>query len=329
MKFFLSLISLLIVAVMVVAFYAVSTYRAAGPLTESVTLVIPKGTGTLAMADALKQQSIITDKYIFIAAAKLRGSASLKAGEYEFAPGESISMVLTKIINGDIVKHQFTIPEGLTSHEIVERLKKEDGLSGDITDVPAEGTLLPETYQYQSGDTKQKKIETMKAAMTSAINELWAKRSPDLPFMTPEEAVTLASIVEKETGKASERKTIAGVFINRLKQGIPLQSDPTVIYALTKGKPENGGQGPLGRRLLLKDLEMDSPYNTYKNTGLPPGPIANPGRDALEAVLHPETNDFLYFVADGTGGHVFAKTFADHNRNVEEWRRIRRSAQQN
>ena len=160
--------------------------------------------------------------------------------------------------------------------------------------------------------------------MTGAIDELWPTRAGNLPFTTEEEAITLASIVEKETGKPEERKRVAGVFINRLRQKIPLQTDPTVIYAITKGKPQNNGQGPLGRRLLSKDLEIDSPYNTYKYPGLPPGPIANPGRESIEAVLQPEEHNFIYFVADGSGGHVFAATLDEHNRNVTQWRKIRK-----
>ena len=165
----------------------------------------------------------------------------------------------------------------------------------------------------------------MQESLRTLLDKEWPNRDPNLPFTTVEQALTLASIVEKETGVPSERKRIAGVFINRLRQGIPLQTDPTVIYALTKGQPKNDGQGPLGRRLLLKDLEIDSPYNTYKNVGLPPAPIANAGRDAILAVLHPETNDFLFFVADGTGGHVFARTLGEHNQNVANWRKLRRN----
>jgi UPF0755 protein len=210
-------------------------------------------------------------------------------------------------------------------HEIMAILAKQDKLNQiPLQTPPAEGSLLPDTYSYTRAESNEDVISRMQKAMTSTIDELWDKRIPGLPFADKNEAMTLASIVEKETGKPEERARIAGVFINRLKAGMPLQTDPTVIYALTGGKPENEGQGPLGRRLLTKDLEIDSPYNTYKYPGLPPGPIANPGRAAIEATLNPEVNDFIYFVADGTGGHIFAKTLSEHNDNVAKWRQIRK-----
>jgi UPF0755 protein len=253
--------------------------------------------------------------------------AALKAGEYKFSPGVSLGSVVAKLARGDVFRRVFTVAEGLTSWQVQEILDHTEGLTGELKETPPEGSLLPQTYQYMAGDTKQTAVLDMQKAMNDTIDLLWSGRDADIPISTPQEAVTLASIVEKETGVATERARIAGLFENRLKAGVALQSDPTVIYALTKGHIQTGGMGPLGRRLLAKDLEIDSPYNTYKNPGLPPGPIANPGKDALVAVLHPEHNDYMYFVADGTGGHVFAKTLEEHNENVAKWRKIRRDAE--
>ena len=192
-----------------------------------------------------------------------------------------------------------------------------------IEDIPEEGTLLPETYHYTKNGSRPNIINQMSKAMTEALDILWPQREEGLPFQTKEDAIILASIVEKETGIGLERARVAGVFVNRLRLGMKLQSDPTVIYAITQGRIKNEGRGPLGRRLLKKDLAIQSPYNTYERTGLPPGPIANPGYASIQAVLHPEAHDFLYFVADGDGGHAFAKTLSEHNRNVSKWRKIR------
>lgn len=324
MKYILAFISGVALLLGAGLFYVAHSYRSAGPLTQLTNIILPKGTGVVAAAALLQDSHVIDNKYIFIAAVKLQNGASLKAGEYEFPAAISMGKALDKMLRGDVVHHRFTIPEGLTSFEIVHVLSKVDRLSNSIERVPPEGALLPETYDFQTGDTRQKKIDEMAAAMTATLEALWAARVPDSLLKTPQEALTLASIVEKETGKASERKTIAGVFLNRLKIGMPLQSDPTVIYALTMGRPQDDGQGPLGRRLLSKDLSVASPYNTYMNLGLPPAPIANPGKDAIAAVLNPEHHDYLYFVADGTGGHVFARTLEEHNQNVQNWRKKRR-----
>ncbi|MGE4314450.1 MAG: endolytic transglycosylase MltG, partial [Pseudobdellovibrionaceae bacterium] len=188
----------------------------------------------------------------------------------------------------------------------------------------AEGALLPGTYRFEKGQSTADMIAEMQEAMIKALDQAWAKRSQDLPFTTREEALVLASVIEKETAKPEERTRIAGVFTNRLRESMPLQTDPTVIYAITKGREKNEGMGPLGRRLLLKDLKIDSPYNTYLYAGLPPGPICNPGLASIEAALHPEENEYLFFVADGTGGHVFSKTLKEHEANRANWRKIRR-----
>lgn len=323
-KFLLTLTILLLALVGGVAYYGVDKYRTPSQNAVARIVTIPKGAGSLQIAEQLKREKIISDSYVFVAAAKfLPPQATLKAGEYEFTPNSTMGDVLTKIKDGDIYTRQFTIPEGLTSFEIIEKLRTVPDLRMVEIAPPAEGTMLPDTYQYTKDEVLNNKVLQMQDALRALVEKEWPNRDPNLPFSTVEQALILASIVEKETGVASERKRIAGVFVNRLRQGIPLQSDPTVIYAITKGQPKNDGQGPLGRRLFLKDLEINSPYNTYKNVGLPPTPIANAGRDAILAVLHPEQNNYLFFVADGTGGHVFAATLAEHNQNVAKWRQIR------
>lgn len=324
MKYVLYLLLLAITIAAALSAYSVYLYGQTGPFDSAQSFQIEKGSGARGIASQLKAKNLISNELVFLATLKLKGqSATLKAGEYEIPPHATIADIQNQLIEGRVVQRKFTIPEGRTSFEIVGILNATEGLSGEIKNIPTEGTLLPDTYHFTLDEPRIEKINQMQQAMNDVKTELWESRQKDLPFTTWEEAVTLASIVEKETGVAHERKTIAGVFINRLRQGIALQSDPTVIYAITKGAHKNEGKGPLGRRLLLKDLQINSPYNTYKNAGLPPGPIANPGKDAIEAVLNPEKNDFIYFVADGTGGHVFAKTLAEHNKNVAEWRKLR------
>lgn len=327
-RIFLSLLSFLILVLAAAAGgtgFAVYNYTGPGPLEEEKAVLIERGSGVRAIADTLARENVMRYPLLFKIAARLTDAhADLKAGEYLFPARVPMAAVLRMLREGDVLNRSVTIPEGLTSFQIVRILNRVEALEGDIAHVPEEGSLLPETYQYIKGDTRSDKIARMQAAMKETLEELWPARVDGLPFGTLEEAVTLASIVEKETGVAKERRRVAGVFLNRLRKGIALQSDPTVIYALTGGEMKEDGQGPLGRRLLKKDLETDSPYNTYKYPGLPPGPIANPGRASLEAVLNPEEHDFLYFVADGTGGHVFAKTLAEHNANVARWRKIRR-----
>ena len=305
--------------------YSMHAFNAPGPLTASKIIVLAKGSGVLGMAATLEQENIISNKYVFAAFARLTQTyKSLKAGEYEFTASMPMNAVLAKVASGDIYKRNFTIPEGKTSFEIVQILNSVPNLMGEVMTIPQEGSLLPETYSYLSGESRAEKIKMMQDKMQKTIEALWPTRDGDLPFTTQEEAITLASIVEKETGVASERQRVAGVFINRLRTGMLLQSDPTVIYGITKGENKNEGQGPLGRRLLSADLQTPNPYNTYMNPGLPPGPIANPGKASIEAVLHPEKNNFLFFVADGKGGHVFASTLDEHNRNVAQWREMRK-----
>jgi UPF0755 protein len=299
-------------------------FKAEGPLLVPAEFIAPSGSSLKGIAFKLTEEGIIANPYILIAGALSKNvQGDLKAGEYAFEPGVSTSRVLAKITQGQTIARRITIREGLTSFEIVRLLNDHTGLSGEVAELPKEGSLLPNTYDYQKGQARQLLLARMQKEMQETFNLAWEKRIPDLPFGTKLEALTLASIIEKETGKPSERRRVAGVFVNRLRRGMPLQTDPTVIYAITKGQHKNDGKGPLGRRLLRKDLSYDSPYNTYQNAGLPPGPIANPGKASIEAALNPETHDYLYFVADGTGGHAFAQTLAEHNRNVAKWRKVR------
>lgn len=310
--------------------WAVYEFCKPGTYTQAVPLDVPSGTGVRMLADKLAEAGAIQTPLIFVAGAMLAGThTQIKAGEYEFAPHLSQRDILDKLVKGDVVKRQFTVREGLTSYEVVELLKTVTDLTGELPAIPPEGALLPETYTYRKDQPREAAIAEMQAAMQKTITELCpAQPCWPQPLTSLEQVITLASIVEKETGVPEERKRVAGVFLNRLRQNMPLQTDPTVIYAITGGRHKNDGQGPLGRRLLSKDLEFDSPYNTYKYPGLPPGPIANPGRASIEAVLQPEVHDYIYFVADGSGGHIFAKTLAEHNKNVAEWRKIRREQAQ-
>lgn len=300
-------------------------YRKPGPLSETKLILIDRGSGLSGIAARLKSEGAITQDLIFKIAARLKKvHTQLKAGEYEIPPHASMAQILQKMVAGEVYDRKVTFREGLTSWQVVQILNRTAELSGDpITTIPEEGSLLPDTYHYMKSDTRAKMIEQMQAAMKKTQDDLWPTRVADLPIVNMSEVMVLASIVEKETGVPDERRKVAGVFINRLKRGMPMQSDPTAIYALTKGEIKEDGMGPLGRRLLRKDLEIDSPYNTYKYPGLPPGPIANPGRESIAAVLNPETHNYIYFVADGTGGHVFAETLAEHEANVAKWRKIR------
>ncbi len=326
MKFigtFLSIFILLSAIIAVVVIIGLKSLSAPGPLAEDKTLIIEQGMGGGQIAGKLNQENVISSPFLFKAAMKVMGIGTLKAGEYRFDKGIPMIDVLGKLENGQVVQRQITIPEGLTSHEIVRLLKKAEYLKGEIEAVPPEGSLLPETYSYSLGDTRTDKIKLMQQKMHEVLDELWDSRAANLPVKNKEEAIILASIIEKETGVPEERRRVAGVFVNRLNKNMPLQTDPTVIYAITKGDHKNDGKGPLGRQLLKKDLQIDSPYNTYKYPGLPPGPIANPGKDSIAAALNPEEHDFIYFVADGKGGHLFAKTLQEHNYNVANWRKIR------
>lgn len=326
---FTFLLTLAMIAGVGGALWALNEFRKPGPLAETRYVIVEKGTGMSGIAARLEAEGAIANGLVFKIAARVKNQhTQLKAGEYEVAPQSSMATILDKMVKGEVYDRKLTFREGLTSWQIVQMLNNATELSGDpLTSVPEEGSLLPETYHYMKTDTRQNVIEQMQAAMKKAQDDLWPTRVPDLPVVNMSEVMVLASIVEKETGVPDERRKVAGVFINRLKRGMPLQSDPTAIYALTKGEIKDDGMGPLGRRLLRKDLEIDSPYNTYKYPGLPPGPICNPGRESMAAVLNPETHNYIYFVADGTGGHVFAETLAEHESNVAKWRKIRAQGQ--
>ena len=286
-----------------------------GPLAESKDVIIPRGKSLKQVARLLKREGVIESPAIFELGVRASGnSLKIKSGEYNFPRHVSAQLVMNILTDGQTVARRFVAPEGMTSRQIVELMDKYLGLTGDVTVIPPDGTLLPETYNYSYGDTKESLLRRMQDKMTKKVAELWAKRDKKVPFKTPQEAVIMASIVEKETAKPEERPHIASVFFNRLKKRIRLQSDPTVIYAITDGRLD------LKRALTYADLKVQNPYNTYVVYGLPQGPIANPGEAALKAVLNPlETGD-VYFVADGKGGHVFAPTYEEHQKNVARWR---------
>lgn len=299
-----------------------STYEfflSEGPLEERKEVLIEKGMPLRKIAFHLKNQGIIDSPSIFTLGVRANGKAGdLKAGEYSIPARASAKMVMDILTGGQTFIRKITIPEGLTSYQIVALLDKANGLTGTVEELPENGTLLPETYYYSTGDTKQQLIVRMQNAMKRTIDELWDKRVRDLPISTPKEAIILASIVEKETSILAEQNHVAAVFLNRLVKKMRLQSDPTVIFALSKGT------GIYKKKLWSNDLKKPHPFNTYYIYGLPPEAIANPGKNAIEAVLQPFQTDDLYFVADGTGGHVFAATYAEHQRNVRAWRELKK-----
>ncbi|MBT4673017.1 MAG: endolytic transglycosylase MltG [Rhodospirillaceae bacterium] len=303
-------------------FFAYEMFRQSGPSEIEQTLVIPNGHRIGTVAEMLRRTGIISHEIVLRIGARLyQPEFPLKAGEYSFPKGASARQVLDILRHGKTVVRRLTVAEGLTTFDVLARLGATEGLKGSAPQGLGEGQLLPETYHFSYGDARADIVRRMRAAMTSAVERLWAARVPDLPLNSPAEALILASIIEKETGLAEERARVASVFINRLRAGMRLQSDPTVVYALTHG------QGKLGRRLTRTDLRDQSLYNTYVHKGLPPGPIANPGIAAIAAALNPARSGDLYFVADGSGGHVFARTLAAHNRNVRRWRKLQKARQ--
>jgi UPF0755 protein len=292
-------------------------WTAAGPLTKETAIVIKPGTSIRSAAGQLEDMGAIKSADAFVNRARIFGASStIKTGEFLIPAQASNSDILSILTGGKTVQRLVTVPEGMPSIMVYERLMANDRLTGEIP-VPAEGSILPDSYAFQKSEPRAAVVARMQAAMKKAIEELWPKRSPDTVVKTPQEAITLASIVEKETSKKSELRMVAGVYSNRLRVGMMLQADPTIIYPITKGKP-------LGRRIRQSEIASVNDYNTYSMTGLPKGPIANPSRAAIEAVLNPEKTDYLFFVADGTGGHIFAKTLEEHNANVEKWYAIRR-----
>ena len=315
----LSLAVFAIIAGGIALYIGKQRFDAPGPLADDTSVIINRGDGVREIAELLQREGVISEQIVFVAGIFLHNARNdLKAGEYLFPAHVSMSEALDLIREGRVVLHRVTIPEGLTSQQIVQRLTEEEHLTGEITDIPREGSLLPETYSFTRGAKRQDILLQMRRAQERILAEVWENRDPDLPLETPEELVILASIVEKETGQPEERSHVAGVFVNRLHQGMRLQSDPTIIYGIV------GGQGSLGRPIRRSDIDETTPYNTYRIDGLPPTPIANPGTASLRAVGQPmETND-LFFVADGTGGHAFAETLEEHNENVARWRAIER-----
>ncbi len=292
-------------------------FEAPGPSPEDRVVNIPRGAGVRDIADVLVREGVIDQPWVFIGGVLvLKAHEDLKAGEYQFKAHASLRDVVATIVEGRVVPHQLTIPEGLTSEQIVARLLDDDVLSGNIKEIPREGSLLPDTYNFTRGVTREQMIQRMQQAQQRVVKEIWDRRSPDLPIKTLDQLVILASLVEKETGKPEERTRVAAVFANRLKQKMKLQSDPTIIYGLV------GGKGTLGRPIMKSEIDQPTPYNTYQIDGLPPGPIGNPGRASLEAAANPARTRELYFVADGTGGHAFAETYEQHQKNVARLRLI-------
>jgi len=294
-------------------------FEAPGPLNDDKVVNIPRGLGIRDIADLLAREGVIDRPWVFIGGVLvLKARGELKSGEYQFGKGASLADVVNTIVENKVVQHALTIPEGLTSEQIVAKLLENDALTGQIKEIPREGTLLPETYKFTRGMARAQIIQRMQQAHLHMLQEVWEHRMTDLPVKTPEQLVILASIVEKETGKPDERSRVASVFVNRLKSKMRLQSDPTIIYGLT------GGKGSLGRPIMKSEIEQPTPYNTYVIDGLPPGPIANPGRASLEAAANPARTKDLYFVADGTGGHVFSENYDQHQKNVARLRVIER-----
>jgi UPF0755 protein len=303
--------------------YGKQKIEAPGPLQEDKIVNIPARAGMTDIADILQREGVIdNNRWAFIGSVfALKARADLKPGEYSFQKNASLRDVIGTIVEGKVVQHSVTVPEGLTSEQIVARLTDNDIFAGPINEVPREGTLLPETYKFPRGTTREQAIARMQREQKRILAEIWERRNPDLPVKSPEQLVTLASIVEKETGKADERSRVAAVFVNRLRQKMKLQSDPTIIYGLV------GGKGTLGRPIKRSEIQQPSPYNTYIVDGLPPGPIANPGRASLEATANPARTRDLFFVADGSGGHAFTETYDQHQKNVARLRAMEKTIQ--
>ncbi len=319
MKKFFGIVFLIIIILSVGAGFGVyQQIKRPGPHTEDTVVLIESGMGVNQIAAELGKNSIIHSNKLFVAVVRAKGLQSeLRAGEFEIPAEATIEEVIDILINGKSIQHKITIAEGLTTAMIMRLVDADPVLTGAVTLEPKEGDLLPETYLFTRGDTRNEIVQRMIDDHNRVLDSLWETRAEDLPFDTKEEAVILASIVEKETGIAGERPEVASVFVNRMRKGMRLQSDPTIIYGLTGGEP-------LGRGIRQSELKKDTGFNTYIIRGLPPTPIANPGSASLSAVLNPADTDYLYFVADGTGGHVFAKTLREHNANVAKWRKIER-----
>jgi UPF0755 protein len=312
------LLILAIVAAGIGWLYVYRNWTGPGPATHHTTLIVPQGSTLAAAARQLEREGAVRSTTGFLRFARRFGDdAPIRAGEYEIVPHMSAKDILALLQGGKTVQRLITVPEGMPSILVFERLAREKVLTGKLP-IPPEGSVLPGTYSFQRGEPRKAVLKRMQDAMTETLDQLWIRRKANTVVNSKEEAITLASIVEKETGVPVERPMVAGVYSNRLRQGMRLQADPTIIYPLTKGKP-------LGRRIKLSEVRAVNDYNTYSMTGLPKGPITNPGRDAIAAVLAPADTKALYFVADGRGGHVFADTLAEHNANVQRYYRLRRA----
>jgi UPF0755 protein len=320
---FMTIALVLMLAAGAIAALLYHQFETPGPLAVSRVIAIPKGEGRIEIATRLEREGAISNRWAFIANYLLRNSLGhkaleLKAGDYEIKKNATMADIMEVLTQGRGVLSKVTIPEGMTSLQIVEKLRGEEELAGDLTEIPPEGSLLPDTYRFSKGMERRELLDRMQGEMQRFLATAWERRQPSLPISTPEEAIIFASIVEKETGRADERGRVAAVFMNRLKKGMRLQSDPTVIYGIA------GGQGTLGRSLTRADLDQKSSHNTYQIGGLPPTPICNPGRSAIEASLNPSATNDLYFVADGTGGHTFSDSLKEHNAAVTNWRKVER-----
>lgn len=320
---FLTLLILGLLVAGAVVLFGAQRFYAQGPLEEPTTFLVQRGTGLSTIAQKLEIEGLVKDRWTFqFGTTAQNKQADIRAGEYAIPANASMADILYEITEGRPITYSVTVPEGFTSWQTVERINAAENLTGELTEVPAEGTLMPNTYSFERGEDRQTIVDQMSAAMSEALPEIWENRDPDLPLETMEDLVTLASIIEKETALAAERPMVAAVFVNRLKFNMRLQSDPTIIYGLTEG------EGPLGRGLRRSEIEEVTDYNTYQIDGLPIGPIANPGIESLEAAANPADSDALYFVADGTGGHAFANSYAEHQQNVARWRQIEREQQE-
>jgi peptidoglycan lytic transglycosylase G len=304
-------------------YYGKQMLESPGPLKEDKVVNIPARAGKRDIADVLQREGVINvNPWLFIGGVfAMKASSDLKPGEYSFQKKASLRDVIATIVEGKVVQHSLTIAEGLTSEQIVAKLSENDIFSGSLREIPREGTLLPETYKFPRGTSREHVIQRMQQAQKRVVAEIWEHRSADVPLKSPDQLVTLASIVEKETGRPDERSRVAAVFVNRLKQKIKLQSDPTIIYGLV------GGKGTLGRPIKRSEIAQPSPYNTYVIDGLPPGPISNPGRASLEAAANPARTRDLFFVADGNGGHTFTETYDQHQKNVAKLRALEKQVQ--
>ncbi len=309
-------------------FYFTSAVARPGPYAEPRTFVVERGSSGAVIADKLEAEGLISDALLFRIANRLHGGASLQAGEYEIPAGASVQNIVELMTSGDALQHALTFPEGITIASVMRIIEESDVLTGDMPAAPPEGSIMPDTYHVARGMTREALLQQMRQARDEAVAEIWASRQPNLPLETPDDLVNLAAIVERETGVASERPLVAAVFINRLRRPMRLETDPTIIYGVCLRHPERCRDGRLvdaqGNRRVIRasEIAMDTGYNTYRIDGLPPTPIANPGRAALEATANPAQSNAIFFVADGTGGHVFASTLAEHQANVVRWREI-------